>query len=96
VSPDAGRQAGPDVARADDLVATGVTAGVKAMTGAGSRLYQAQLGVPLLDVDYPTARGLARLATARVLAAAPGETLVPLYLRRPDAVAATSFKAVTP
>ena len=66
------------------------------MTGAGARLYQAQLGLPLLDVDYPTARGLALLATARVLAGAPSETLVPLYLRRPDAVAATSFKAVTP
>jgi tRNA threonylcarbamoyl adenosine modification protein YeaZ len=96
VSPDAGRQAGPDVARAADLVAAGVAAGAAAMTGAGARLYQAELALPLLEVDYPTARGLARLATARVLADAPGETLVPLYLRRPDAVAATSFKAVTP
>ena len=67
-----------------------------AMAGAGARLYRDQLGLPLLDVDYPTARGLARVAAERIAAGAPGETLVPLYLRRPDAVAATSFKAVTP
>lgn len=87
----AGRRAGPEVTRAVDVPRAGVTA----MAGAGARLYQAQLGLPLLDADYPTARGLARLAAARVRSGAPSETLIPLYLRRPDAVAATSFKAVT-
>jgi tRNA threonylcarbamoyl adenosine modification protein YeaZ len=35
---------------------------------------------------YPSALALAELAAERVRAKAPGETLTPLYLRRPDAV----------
>ena len=65
------------------------------MAGAGARLYAEVLGLPLLDVDYPTPLGLARLAADRVRAGAPSEPLIPLYLRRPDAVAAASFKSVT-
>jgi tRNA threonylcarbamoyl adenosine modification protein YeaZ len=87
-----GRVDGPEVARAADVPHGPATA----MAGAGARLYRDQLGLPLLDPDYPTARGLALLAADRVLAGAPSETLVPLYLRRPDAVAATSYKTVTP
>jgi tRNA threonylcarbamoyl adenosine modification protein YeaZ len=86
------RLSGPDVTRPGDVD----TQGLAAMTGAGARLYEAQLGLPLLDVEYPTPRGLALTAADRIRAHAPGETLVPLYLRRPDAVAATTFKAVTP
>lgn len=91
------RRSGPDVARAAEVAPAAEVAqqGSAAMAGAGARLYRDQLELTLLDVDYPTARGLARLAADRVLAGAPSETLVPLYLRRPDAVAATSFKAVT-
>jgi hypothetical protein len=40
----------------------------------------------LLAADYPTVAGLAACAAERVLSRAPGEVLVPLYLRRPDAV----------
>ena len=40
----------------------------------------------------PTA--LAALAAERIRAGAPGEPLTPLYLRRPDAVAATGRKPV--
>ncbi|MEV1145829.1 tRNA (adenosine(37)-N6)-threonylcarbamoyltransferase complex dimerization subunit type 1 TsaB, partial [Micromonospora sp. NPDC049799] len=36
------------------------------------------------------------LAAERIRAGAPGETLTPLYLRRPDAVAATARKPVLP
>ena len=39
---------------------------------------------------------LAALAAERIRAGAPGEPLTPLYLRRPDAVAATGRKPVLP
>ncbi|MCM0678803.1 tRNA (adenosine(37)-N6)-threonylcarbamoyltransferase complex dimerization subunit type 1 TsaB, partial [Micromonospora phytophila] len=45
---------------------------------------------------YPDARVLAALAAERIRAGAPGEALTPLYLRRPDAVAATARKPVLP
>jgi tRNA threonylcarbamoyl adenosine modification protein YeaZ len=66
-----------------------------AAVGAGARLYQGVLGLPVLDGDYPSVLGLAALARDRVLGSAEGEPLVPLYLRRPDAVAAVASKPVT-
>lgn len=45
---------------------------------------------------YPSAEGVVLLAAGRALAGAPGEVLVPLYLRRPDAVPSTGSKSVTP
>jgi tRNA threonylcarbamoyl adenosine modification protein YeaZ len=38
------------------------------------------------DFRYPSAAALAELAADRILGKAPSETLIPLYLRRPDAV----------
>jgi tRNA threonylcarbamoyl adenosine modification protein YeaZ len=69
--------------------------GTPAMAGAGARLYAEILGLPLLEADYPTVAGLAACAAERVLGRAPGEVLVPLYLRRPDAVEPTTHKTVT-
>ncbi|MBV9820807.1 MAG: tRNA (adenosine(37)-N6)-threonylcarbamoyltransferase complex dimerization subunit type 1 TsaB [Actinobacteria bacterium] len=66
-----------------------------AMAGAGARLYAEVLGLPLLDADYPSVAGLAGCAADRVRASAPGEVLVPLYLRRPDAVEPGARKPVT-
>ena len=66
-----------------------------AMAGAGARLYAEVLGLPLLDADYPTVAGLAACAADRVRGRAPGEVLVPLYLRRPDAVEPGARKPVT-
>lgn len=55
--------------------------------GDGARLYADALGVPVLDEPrYPDPAALVGLAADRLRSAAPGETLVPLYLRRPDAV----------
>lgn len=85
------RTAGPDVVKPADLAATKATA----MAGAGARLYEATLGLPLLDADHPSVAGLAAQAGARVRAKAPSEPLTPLYLRRPDAVAAASSKKVS-
>jgi tRNA threonylcarbamoyl adenosine modification protein YeaZ len=86
------RLAGPDVARPGEIDLTGVGA----VAGAGARLYADVFGLTRLEPDYPTPRGLARLAADRVRARALSEPLRPLYLRRPDAVAPASYKAVTP
>ena len=76
------RVAGPDVSRPADVPVDGVTA----MTGAGARLYADVLGRPLRDIDYPPPAALLGLAADRIRHRAPSETLIPLYLRRPDAV----------
>jgi tRNA threonylcarbamoyl adenosine modification protein YeaZ len=76
------RRHGPQVSYPADVA----TDGLVAMTGAGARLYADELGLPLLDIDYPDPVVLARRAREQVLAGAPAEPLVPLYLRRPDAV----------
>jgi tRNA threonylcarbamoyl adenosine modification protein YeaZ len=81
----------PAVARPADVP----LAGCGAMAGAGARLYADVFGLPLLEPDYPSAHRLLELATPRVLAGAVGETLTPLYLRRPDAVEPGPPKAVT-
>ncbi len=62
------------------------TRGSAVMAGAGARRYADVLALPLLDIDHPDPVALARHARERVLAGAPGDPLVPLYLRRPDAV----------
>ena len=91
------RIAGPEVdkpaAVSDRLRSAGIRA--EAMAGAGARLYAGELALPMLDADYPTVVGLAGCAADRVLAHAPTEVLSPLYLRRPDAVAAAASKPVS-
>lgn len=94
---DGERLAGPDVgapaavaARVADLAATGAA-------GEGAQKYADVLGLPVrTDVLYPPADALAKLAAERVRTNAPGEWLTPLYLRRPDAVAAAGRKSVLP
>ncbi|WP_328342960.1 tRNA (adenosine(37)-N6)-threonylcarbamoyltransferase complex dimerization subunit type 1 TsaB [Micromonospora sp. NBC_00421] len=95
---DAGQRiAGPAVdapvvaaARARDLAVT-------VAVGDGAHRYADVLGLPLrVEPRYPDAAALVTLAAERIRAGAPGEALTPLYLRRPDAVAATSRKSVLP
>ena len=69
---------------------------VVAAAGDGAEKYAAVLGLPVLPPLYPSARALAELAAERVRAKAPGETLTPLYLRRPDAVAPGERKPALP
>jgi hypothetical protein len=45
---------------------------------------------------WPEAADVARLAAARAAGGAPGEDLVPMYLRRPDAQPPGPVKRVTP
>ena len=66
------------------------------LVGDGALRYADVLGVPVRDMPrYPPAAGLAALAAPRVREKAPSEQLVPLYLRRPDAVEPGAPKAVT-
>jgi tRNA threonylcarbamoyl adenosine modification protein YeaZ len=84
------RVEGPDVSKPADLVTDGFAAAV----GAGARLYADVLGLALLDRDYPAARVLVTSAAERVREQRPSEPLVPLYLRRPDAVEPAARKPV--
>ncbi|MEV4132644.1 tRNA (adenosine(37)-N6)-threonylcarbamoyltransferase complex dimerization subunit type 1 TsaB [Dactylosporangium sp. NPDC049742] len=68
-------------------IAAGEVPAVDGAAGDGAGKYADVLGLPVLPLLYPSARALAELAADRVLSKAPSEALVPLYLRRPDAVA---------
>ena len=71
--------------------------GVEVAVGDGALRYASVLSLPVLDEPrYPPPIGLAELAADRVRRRAPGEVLVPLYLRRPDAAEPRPPKAVTP
>ena len=60
--------------------------GIERAAGDGAEKYADVLGLPVEGPSYPSALAMAELAADRVRAKAPGETLIPLYLRRPDAV----------
>ncbi|GAA3450067.1 tRNA (adenosine(37)-N6)-threonylcarbamoyltransferase complex dimerization subunit type 1 TsaB [Dactylosporangium matsuzakiense] len=79
---DGQRIAGPDVARPDAVALDGVALAA----GDGAEKYAEVLHLPVDGPRYPSALALAELAADRVRGKAPGETLTPLYLRRPDAV----------
>ncbi|MFC6019588.1 tRNA (adenosine(37)-N6)-threonylcarbamoyltransferase complex dimerization subunit type 1 TsaB [Plantactinospora solaniradicis] len=68
---------------------------VRVAVGEGAQRYADILALsPRAGLDYPPPYALAELAADRVRAGAPGDQLTPLYLRRPDAVAAASRKPV--
>ncbi|MFR9774731.1 tRNA (adenosine(37)-N6)-threonylcarbamoyltransferase complex dimerization subunit type 1 TsaB [Micromonospora sp. MS34] len=70
---------------------------VTVAVGDGAHRYADVFGLPVRsEPRYPDATALAVLAAERIRAGAPGEALTPLYLRRPDAVAATGHKPVLP
>lgn len=92
-----GRIAGPAVDAPTTVAARARELGVTVAVGEGARRYATELGLPLLaGPDHPSPYALAVLAADRIRAGAPGEALTPLYLRRPDAVAATARKQVLP
>lgn len=77
---DGERIAGPEVTKPDE-VPLGAADAV-----AGSAPHAARYELPVLPVESPTPAGLVRVAAAGLLAGATPDPLVPLYLRRPDAV----------
>ncbi len=66
---------------------------VTRVAGNGAILYD--LGLPHTGLEHPTPAGLVRAVRADVLAGAKPRPLVPLYLRRPDAVEPGARKRVT-
>jgi tRNA A37 threonylcarbamoyladenosine modification protein TsaB len=80
------RTAGPGVDRPEELAAAGPFV--------GDERFADRLGAPVTAADVTTA-GLLRAAAAQLAVPSSDGPLVPLYLRRPDAVPPTSIKAVT-
>lgn len=88
--PDGTRRTGPAVSKPADVD----TSECDLARGAGALLYADVLGLPVAEPAYPQPFSLATLAATRALRGAPSEPLVPLYLRRPDAVPPGAPKAV--
>ena len=82
---DGERQGDPAVDRPAEVAARWPGDRPDAMAGAGARMYADALGLPLLDRDYPDPVVLAGLAAERIRSRTSSETLVPAYLREPDA-----------
>lgn len=82
----------PDVAKPAD-----VRVDADRAVGEGAVKYSEIFGLPIDDrVLHPPGEALIALALDKIRAGAPGDPLTPLYLRRPDAVAATQRKHVLP
>ena len=64
------------------------------VVGAGA-LAHPELFPAAAEPRHPSAEGIVLLAARRALEGAPAEPLVPLYLRRPDAVPPGATKSVT-
>lgn len=68
---------------------------VKTAAGDGARLYAETLGLRVVEPYYPTPAGLVAAARKDLLAGERPGPLIPLYLRRPDAVEPAARKRVT-
>ncbi|MDM4720756.1 tRNA (adenosine(37)-N6)-threonylcarbamoyltransferase complex dimerization subunit type 1 TsaB [Micromonospora sp. WMMA1363] len=91
------RIVGPEVSAPAVAAARARGLAVTVAVGDGAHRYAETLGLPVrAEPRYPAAAVLATLAAERLRAGAPGEPLTPLYLRRPDASAATARKPVLP
>ena len=96
---DGKRRSDPAVNRPADVAAILAGLGVVPTdaVGDGALRYAGELAVPVRPQPrFPHPAALAALAADRVRSNAPGETLTPLYLRRPDAVPPAARKAVSP
>ena len=83
---DGSRTGGPGVVRPEELAVSG--------PAVGDARFAERLGVEVTPAEVTTA-GLVRAAAPQLADPASAAPLVPLYLRRPDAVPPTSFKPVT-
>lgn len=94
-APDGQRLTGPAVDAPATVAERARDLAVGIAVGEGAHRYGDVLQLPLrAEPLHPPAYALAELAAERIRARAPGEPLTPLYLRRPDAVAATTRKPV--
>jgi tRNA threonylcarbamoyl adenosine modification protein YeaZ len=83
---DGSRADGPGVARPEELTVAGPVV--------GDARFAERLGVAVTPAEVTTA-ALVRAAAPQLADPSSADPLVPLYLRRPDAVPPTSFKPVT-
>ena len=83
---DGSRADGPGVARPEELAVAGPVV--------GDARFAERLGLEVVPAEVTTA-GLVRAAAPQLADPSSAAPLVPLYLRRPDAVPPTSFKPVT-
>lgn len=95
---EAGFDAGPDIGTPEHAAAQFGGARVTRVVGEGPVLYPAAFSAftTIDDRVYPRAGKLIGLVARRVRDGAPSEELVPMYLRRPDAVPPGKPKRVTP
>ncbi|HEX5598569.1 MAG TPA: tRNA (adenosine(37)-N6)-threonylcarbamoyltransferase complex dimerization subunit type 1 TsaB [Micromonosporaceae bacterium] len=92
---DGARLAGPAVDTPATVEVQAKELAVDVAVGEGAHRYAEALGLPVrAEPLYPSAYHLAELAADRIRAGAAADPLTPLYLRRPDAVAATARKSV--
>lgn len=91
------RVEGPEISIPGDLV-TAMRGRVDRVVGAGVLQWASELAELAVDDSdpWPSASFVVRLAAERVAAHVPGEQLIPMYLRRPDARPPASLKPVTP
>jgi tRNA threonylcarbamoyl adenosine modification protein YeaZ len=82
---------GPHVAHPGEVPLDGVSN----LAGAGVELYDWPAHVTRLPYRYPDPAILVALARDRIMAGADSESLVPMYLRRPDAVVPGAPKPVS-
>ncbi|MGC4783908.1 tRNA (adenosine(37)-N6)-threonylcarbamoyltransferase complex dimerization subunit type 1 TsaB [Micromonospora zamorensis] len=91
------RIVGPEVSTPSVAAARARELGATIAVGDGAHRYAEVLDLPVrVEPRYPDATVLALLAAERIRAGASSERLTPLYLRRPDAVAAVGRKPVLP
>jgi len=81
------RVEGPEVHKPADVSAA------PSLRVAGSAAHAALFDVPAVDVTAPSPAGLVAVAAEALISGATPEPLVPLYLRRPDAVETAARKA---
>ena len=94
---EAGRRIeGPAVDRPADLDDRLSALKVAHVAGEGARLYADVLGLPIVDVQYPSPTALTLAASRELMGNESPAALTPLYLRRPDAVEPTKRKRVSP
>ncbi|WP_432831847.1 tRNA (adenosine(37)-N6)-threonylcarbamoyltransferase complex dimerization subunit type 1 TsaB [Dactylosporangium sp. CA-092794] len=86
------RLAGPEVANPAAVALDGI----ERAAGDGAEKYADVFALAIDGPRYPPALALAELAAERVRSKAPGETLTPLYLRRPDAALPGARKPALP
>lgn len=93
-----GFDAGPDIGTPEQAAAQFRSAGITRVVGEGPVLYPDAFAAftTIDDEVYPRAGKLIGHVAQRVRDGAPGEELVPMYLRRPDAVPPGKPKRVTP